>query len=202
MKTKSFLYEKGRVYIPTKCRENLGIKGEWFKASRVISKDIGEDVYYKWLTEKTRVYMKEEALGHYKKRGWKNLVIIAKVGTRFWLERQWHFLAIYSPLLHMEVNLAAEVTGRWDLTLVKMENSTVVLLDRTRKITIPKSFRKYAYIDYSIKNKNEYVKKEILLVKKKYVLEVWNPHTWKIAPRVIKGLFNNMTTGIKISGMK
>jgi bifunctional DNA-binding transcriptional regulator/antitoxin component of YhaV-PrlF toxin-antitoxin module len=120
MKTKSFLYEKGRVYIPTKCRENLGIKGEWFKASRVISKDIGEDVYYKWLTEKTRVYMKEEALGHYKKRGWKNLVIIAKVGTRFWLERQWHFLAIYSPLLHMEVNLAAEVTGRWDLTLVKM----------------------------------------------------------------------------------
>lgn len=189
MKIKSIIYEKGRVYIPVELRRNFGVEGKFFKTCKSISRKAGYDYYFKWLTEKTVARISEDVLRRYKKRGWKGLIILGKVGTKDYVKGRWNFLIVYSPFIHMEISLASLIESKEGLPLVEMKDAIITYFDKAGKITIPTSYRKYAYVDYPPESKIKYVK--ISMVKKEFVLELWNPGMWKTAPRIIKQMFED-----------
>jgi DNA-binding transcriptional regulator/RsmH inhibitor MraZ len=189
------IIDEDRIYVPVKFRKNLDAKGKFFTLCKSMPHRTGYDYYFRLLVEKEKVKISENNLKRYKKHGWKNLVIIARVGISGYIKERWHFLVICSPLLYMEVNTASLIIDNVGAPLIEMKNALITYLDKAGKITIPKSYRKSVYIDYPAERKIKSV--NILMIKKDFVLEIWHPYQWRTASRALKGLFNNLSTKIK-----
>lgn len=197
MKIKGFLNEKGRIYIPAKIRTMFNPE-PLFKKHKFYTWDRGESKsYYNWIIERVIAELPLKPIEHkssdsYKKHNWGNSLILGVIKPTKLSNNKGGFLIIYSPRMHHAVEKFLGFGVDSDKKdPFKLDKPTLMKLDRAGKITIPKSYRRDVYIDYLLKSKTTYVEREILMIKRMFILEIWNPRLWSAAPDDAKRLFDD-----------
>lgn len=210
------LNEKGRVYLPIEARKRLDLKS-FFKKHNICSWHKGEHAgavdslaesiagasrtdfynaygryktYEEWLERKMNIPIKEWR-EDFKKHGWKNLFVLGVITAKYSASKnEYTFLILYSPAIHQQIDLLHREVPYANL---RLDHLTLLRLDEAGKITIPKSYRRAMHIDYSlksVKSKDKYIEKKLVLVVREVLVEIWNPAMWKKAPKEANEMFN------------
>lgn len=215
------LHEKGRIYIPKKVLNTLSLKDifakyhlcDWHRGKTIgyfqwLIERIGrvhkskfyeiENIYrdyYEWLEKETGLPVLKLLKYFKRKNGWGEFLILAKVRVIRPRKARYNFLIVYNPAMYPEVEffLSKEFVSK-ESWISQVKDSVLIKLDRAGKITIPKDHREHAKIDLLPRSRTEYVDKGVLVIKKDFLLEIWDPHIWKTAPEEVKQWFNNKLT--------
>lgn len=128
--------------------------------------------YYEWVSNETG-FPANKFYKSFQKTGWENMFCLARTDWTETLENKWKFLIIYHPCVHPTISNFFECKNiHAGKKVFILRKPRLIQLDKASKITIPKPDRRFAHIDYLSKDRKKYIEKKIVIIKRKFVLEI------------------------------